>query len=555
MIIKSIDNTVGYKGLPDGFRVNFNSNITYIVGDNFKTKTTILGVPLWVLTGYNMNGGNQENVANDRVSNIKNVIAEITIIDNDGVLHKIKRSKGNNNIVTIDGIRVTKDDLIKFYKEIQFFLCSYNPYRFSSLKPAEQKELLLKLLPRVSEKDVYNTLTPEEKEIVKEPIVDYKTYNQNRRSEIKELEFEKRRCDGIIETQCVTAFEMEEEKQVFNKQTLLEELEEQYGMLLENCRNGENINSLTKKIKILKDKIDNILKFDLKNLKESKEKIKDRLNDTTNSVCKFCRQKITNHEILENMKRLDNKELEKLNNQTEKLKNEVKEYLKEIKEKQKMLSELSTDENIEKEKQKSLIKQQIDELYQEKHEIDMKNREIDIKKESINYAKQQIDSANKNIEKCIEQIDIKNKQIKICNKLKSIHIEKQMEPIKDKLKKVSILFSRYDENKMEFVDDYIVQYENRDYNKLSRSQKMRADFEIANLINDLSGINSPMFLDDCESIRDIQIDTENQVVTAIFIKHSELDIFYNYEDVLQRKKESIEKQLVEQREFVLLRAA
>ena len=130
-----------------------------------------------------------------------------------------------------------------------------------------------------------------------------------------------------------------------------------------------------------------------------------------------------------------------------------------------------------------------------------------------------------------------------------------MKPIKDKLDKVSISFTKYDLYKMDYVEDYNIKYEDRDYNKLSRSQKMRADFEISNLINILSGINSPMFIDDCESIRDIQINTENQVVTAIFIKHSDLDIFYNYDDVLKRKKESIETQLNESKEFVSFKVA
>lgn len=555
MIIKSINDTFGYKGLPDGFRVEFDDSITYIVGDNFKTKTTILGVPLWVLTGYNMNGGNQENVANDNNHNISNVTAEITIIDNDGELHVIKRSKGHNNIVTIDGYKATKEDIATFYKDIQFFICSYNPYRFSNLEPVKQKELLLRLLPKVSKMEIYNTLTSEEKEIITSPIEDYKVYNQNRRAEIKELEFEKSRCNGVIDSQCIPAFEIEEEKQEFTKQKLLNELENQYEMLLANCKDGESINSLNKKINILTEKIENILNIDLKEIKERKNKIKERLKDTENAICKFCRQPITNQEILENLRRQDNRELEKLDEQTEKLKNETKEYLREMKEKKKLLAELSTSDNIEKEQHKNVIKQQIDELLKEKQNIEIKNREIETKKASIKYAKEQIEQAKNKIEECENQIFLKNKQIKICNKLNTIHIEKQMETIMDKLDKVSITFSKYDANKMEFVDDYTIKYEGRDYSKLSRSQKMRADFEIANLINSLSGINSPMFIDDTESIRDIEINTENQIITAIFIKHSDLDIFYNYEDVLQRKKESIEKQLGERREFVLLKAA
>ena len=53
MVIKNIFNIKNYKGLPDGFKVNF-EDITYIIGDNAKNKTTIGALPLWILTGYNL---------------------------------------------------------------------------------------------------------------------------------------------------------------------------------------------------------------------------------------------------------------------------------------------------------------------------------------------------------------------------------------------------------------------------------------------------------------------------------------------------------------------
>lgn len=40
MIIKNIFNVKNYKGLEDDFRVDF-GDITYIIGDNAKNKTTI----------------------------------------------------------------------------------------------------------------------------------------------------------------------------------------------------------------------------------------------------------------------------------------------------------------------------------------------------------------------------------------------------------------------------------------------------------------------------------------------------------------------------------
>lgn len=41
MYIKSINNVIGYKDLPDGFSAEFNENKTYIIGTNFQKKTTV----------------------------------------------------------------------------------------------------------------------------------------------------------------------------------------------------------------------------------------------------------------------------------------------------------------------------------------------------------------------------------------------------------------------------------------------------------------------------------------------------------------------------------
>ena len=47
---------------------------------------------------------------------------------------------------------------------------------------------------------------------------------------------------------------------------------------------------------------------------------------------------------------------------------------------------------------------------------------------------------------------------------------------------------------------------------------MMADFEISNLINELSGIHSPIFVDDAESIRDVNIKTNNLKLLVIYPK-------------------------------------
>ena len=233
MIIKSIDDTRGYKGLPDGTKVIFDENITYIIGDNYKTKSTILSVPLWVITGYSLNEGNQEDVSDDNRPNLRNVTAQITIIDNEGEEHSIFRSKGKSNYVLLDGVKTSREALAKFYKDIQFFLCAYNPYRFRSMEKDKQKELLLRLLPNIEKEEVFSCLTEEEQNILGEPILDAKEYNKEKRVKIKEIEFEIKRNEGIKESNLLTALKVEDENDTLEeintlKETLMADVNDRY---------------------------------------------------------------------------------------------------------------------------------------------------------------------------------------------------------------------------------------------------------------------------------------------------------------------------------------
>ena len=85
MYIKSINNVVGYKDLPDGFNIEFNENKTYIVGANFQRKTTVGSLFNWCLTGTSLNGKEKElssMLGSERFSDLdftKNVY-ELTLV-------------------------------------------------------------------------------------------------------------------------------------------------------------------------------------------------------------------------------------------------------------------------------------------------------------------------------------------------------------------------------------------------------------------------------------------------------------------------------------------
>lgn len=446
MIIKSIDDTRGYKGLPDGTKVVFNEKITYIIGDNYKTKSTILSVPLWVMTGYSLNEGNQEDVSDDNRPNLRNVTAQITIIDNEGEEHSIFRSKGKSNYVLLDGIRTTREALSKFYKDIQFFLCAYNPYRFRSMKKDEQKELLLRLLPNIEKEEIFGLLTEEEQEILAEPILDAKEYNKEKRAKIKEIEFEIKRNEGIKESNLLTALKVEEKDKTFDKEMELLDLEAQYENLLKGGIGAFNLEDIKRKIKLLEEKLSKILKEDLVNAKEKKNKIQEKLNNVSsvNSKCPVCKQKIVNEALRKVLERQYNKELETLETSIEKLKQEAKGYLAEMNSKKALFNKLNTSENKEKLENITTLKEKIENLKEEKLEIELYNQKVEAKRKEIRNAKLQIEKVEDAIKTLSHTKELYEKQIVVAKKFRKLKIERQVKLIRNLLDKVTIDFYKVD---------------------------------------------------------------------------------------------------------------
>ena len=546
MYIKNIFNIINYKGLEDNFRVNFD-DVTYIIGDNAKRKSTIGSVPLWILTGYNLFGSNKEIVSNDSNRNYINTIASMTIIDNDGREYVITRSKGKDNFVMLDGIRTTQEIIARFYKDVHAFICSYNPSYFRSLELSKQRELLLRILPAISPEDAYNLLEDEEKQIIGNPIVDIKGYCKSKREEIKELKSELDQNSGRKSTYVDIAIQKEDLQITFDKQNELDSLENEYERLITNSNEIINLEDIENDIKKIELKINKNIKEDLKELQDKHKKELDNLNNvkSTSSACPTCKQEIKNENLIRALTITYKRNIDTIVEKISKLKQETQELISKKKIQLEKYNIAKTPEMQQIEKRKNEIKLKIYALREEKSKIDLYNKEIAIKHNQIMEAKSKIEMLEQEAKEITNQIEKNNNQLKIATRLNLLIIEQQMKLVSNYLNKVTIEFSKIDERTGEILDVYNIKYDGRDYEKLSRSYKLRADLEIAQLINKVTGINSPIFIDDAESITDIDTNLDSQIIISIVVKYNELEILYSYPEVLQREKDSINKKIQE----------
>jgi len=546
MYIKNIYNIRNFKGIPNGFRVNF-SDITYILGDNAKNKTTIGSIPLWILTGYSLTGCNSENVASEQLFNTPNTTASMTIIDNDGSEHTITRCKGKDNFVLLDDTRTTKEILTKYFKDIHSFICAYNPSYFRSLNLSEQRELLVRILPAITAQEAFNFLNEEEKRILEAPVEDVKEFNKNKRRQNKEYLSDLDRLKGSKSIYVDIAIQKEETLKIFDKQNQLKQLEDEYEKLMTNSDEILSLDEIQERIKKIEDRIYNNIKVELIRLQEDQRNELKKLEDVSSvsSTCPTCRQEIKNPDLVRALERSFRKNINNLAEQIEKLKNETTQLLVDKKIQIDTYNKLKTPEMQELANKREVLKQQIDALYKEKNEIDLFNKEVSIKHNQIVEAKRNIESISREIVQLTETIESNNKKIEVAKKLEFITIQKQMDKVRNYLKNVTIEFSKFDEISQEYIDSYEIRYNGKLYEHLSKSYKLRADIEIANLINKVMDIQAPMFIDDVESITNIDIEANTQTILAIVVKYNELEILNSYTDVLQREKESVNKKIQE----------
>ena len=418
MYIKNIFNVRNYKGLDDGFNINF-SDITYIIGDNAKNKSTIGSLPVWILTGYSLFGNNREVVSNDKENRGLNTIASMTIIDNTGSEHIITRSKGKDNCVMLDGIRTTQEIISGFYKDIHAFLCAYNPSYFRSMKLTDQRELLLRVLPAISSEFAFNLLEKEEQDILEQPVVDIKGFNKARRAEIKEMKSDLDKMLGNKNALVDIAIQKEETPLVFDKAQELKNIEQEYERLIENTDNIITVEDLEKDIKKLDEKIKNNVNIELKSLQEKQKKELENFNNvsSTSSNCPVCKQPIQNENLIKVLKIKYKNNVNELADRIEKLKEETKEFINKKESQIKKYELMKTPEMQEQAKRRDELKGRIDILQEEKRKIDLFNKEIEIKHNDIIKAKSKIEQLDKEIETIENTIEKYEKQIKIAGRL------------------------------------------------------------------------------------------------------------------------------------------
>lgn len=561
--------TKGFRKFKEIFETDL-YDITSISGKNKSGKSNLLYAIINIMLGTNLSGDEKACLVNKHCDNS---YGELHFTDNNGMKHILVRGKNKysskGNFIALDGKPINQTELINFYKDKKLFLSIINPLYFLSKKPAEQKEMVDKYLSDIRPKEIFDrldintqkalikkyytdkeknfeTLSPEEQtefinfnmfnicmgvaysnlskkeqSLLEGVPSDIPSYITELNSDIKRVDSHISSLNGKIEYAENIANEKLPHYKTFEKDEELSLSRQELAFLNTNEKlvDKENqkkvVESLEKEI-LSKETEFNELEQSMKSGKQKYLSIKNGSNCT----CPTCNQKIQDESKNLTIQSMYNELVSKFDKR-----NLLETQIKDLKSKHAIerckYHALEGNPTIEKQKRIAVVEESIKSLEQENQEIQKFNNEIAIKEKNISAAKADIDKFNCEKQEKNKFIDNLNNTKKVAQKLYIGYIEEKMKLAKEYLKDVDIKFYSVLKTTGEIKEDFVITYKNTPLADLSRSETIATALEFANMFNQISRANFPIFIDDYESCADYDFIKDYSKNTQIIISKVE----------------------------------
>ena len=567
--------TIGFRKFKKVFETDL-YDISNITGKNRSGKSNLLFAIINIILGTNLSGDEKTCLVNKKCDAS---YGELHFTDNGGHNHILIRVKdkydSKKNSISLDGRTITQLDLIGFYKDKKLFLSILNPLYFLSKKPAEQKELVDKYLSDIKPKNVFNTLNLDaQKTLLEQHSMSIEAFNKLNPTE--QEDFINSKMLNIFMNIAYSNLDIEEQKllegiplniptyiselnaDIKKAQTLINEINGkiEYAQNIANTeipkrKNFEkemelslarqelaflNSNQAIVDKEKQKQIIDNLQKDILnketeiaelsKRMKEGKQ-LYLQIKNGSASECPTCGQHIqdvSKQNTIEHMRENLTADFNRKNI----LETQKKDLAAKLMVEKCKYHALEGETTVDKAKQIAVAQGNVEKLEKEQQEIDFYNSEIEIKEQNVKIAKLDITKFNAQKEARNHYIEQVTKTKQVTQKLYISYIEEKMKLAKQYLKDVNIRFYSILKTTGEIKEDFVITYKNTPLSDLSRSETIATALEFANMFNQITRVNLPIFIDDYESCADYDFIKDYSGNSQLFIstvkKHKSLSI-------------------------------
>ncbi len=177
----------GFKKFKDAYTMDFDK-LTCISGSNGEGKTSIADAIAFAFCGTPFWG----EKSCDRLLNSesKEMSVSIQIVDENGEVHTLSRTKyGNNTTIIFDTLQVRQTDLTTMFAEKDVFLSLINPIYFIEKIAEDGREFLQKLVPQPDQSEILAQMSESTRALLEsESLLDPEYFIKKRREELKALE-------------------------------------------------------------------------------------------------------------------------------------------------------------------------------------------------------------------------------------------------------------------------------------------------------------------------------------------------------------------------------
>ncbi len=547
----------GFKRFKEPFAVDLGTT-SYIFGTNGQGKTSIAdaiayafcGVPLW------------GEKSCDRLLNRESKAMKVTVkfVDGNGEVHVLCRSRqGSNTVITLDGRQLRQADMAGLFAEKDIFLSVFNPLYFIEKLGEDGGALLQRLLPYVGQETVMEALSEHTRGILEnQSMLDPAVFIKNKREELREaeasitytegqvdlLEVQRQKALDTIDDVIKRGEEINRRKDELEAKQYdgidIEELRQRQMAVAQQFSDAKRQELLKKQAELKSKQYESKFTEEMKKvytklqaLYEKQKHLAQQMKSIRpGSQCPVCRTQITDAvypvvmkgyqaELIENgslgksaqtayreLIELDKKSREKFEEFRAADLKQVEAQLAQMES-----GDISDIAMLEDQiRIGNLTQQEFEELTQ-------------IREKAAEYAKEvealcKTDAYPAEVEKLKESIQQSRQQIKSIQSM--IHAAGEYAAKRAeltfrglKMNRAAIKLFEVAKTTGEVKDVFKFTYDGKDYRWLSASEKIKAGLEVAQLLQNLTGISYPTYIDNAEGITTRIDRIDGQMICAI----------------------------------------
>lgn len=177
----------GFKKFKEPYSIEFD-RFTCISGGNGQGKSTIADAIAYAFCGTPFWG----EKSCDRLLNSESreMYVEVQFVDENGEIHTLSRRRNSSNTtIVFDTMNLRQTDVVELFAERDIFLSLFNPIYFIEKIAEDGREFLQKLVPVVEQKDVLAQMSESTRTLLEgESLLDPEYFTKKRREELKGYE-------------------------------------------------------------------------------------------------------------------------------------------------------------------------------------------------------------------------------------------------------------------------------------------------------------------------------------------------------------------------------